>query len=277
MAASAISLAVSIGLNQLAQHTARLQDATDENQALDALVPAFDQDIKEIVNYFNAGNISASEAVTALTQVDSNCYNYLRAQVGKPGTAWSAGYASKACNKSCTAGCCVYYNDLHSAIHGPDPAVNGGAVMDGATGLIPGINAGYGGDPVYKGQCYVPTISAPPNTAYGTYSRAGYHLAVQKPPANPNVAKAILTVVGTGTNTTVVATKAPPAPTTVATPPTAATTTPAPATGGTPTTALGDLINKLTGTEVVTIVGLIGGMLLIITALFGTNAVRVNQ
>src|SRR5277367_4095336 len=79
--------AIQQGVQQLAQHTARLKDATNENEALDQVIPAFDADLAAIANAFNTGT-SASDCVSALQLVDTNIYTYLRSLVGKAGTAW---------------------------------------------------------------------------------------------------------------------------------------------------------------------------------------------
>jgi hypothetical protein len=259
------------GLSLLAQHTARLQAAENENAALDALIPAWDADVRAIVAAYNSGTL-LSECVQALTIVDNNAYSYLQKQIGKPGTAWNG---SGQCNKQCTAGCCVYYNDLHSAIYGPSGAPYNGssAAANGACGLIPAMNAGKGCDPTHPGQCYIPEIFPPSDTAYGNYSRAGYYLTVSKPPAKTNTAAQVLTVSGSGTSLTVAPKPAPkPAP---AAPPLPAS--PPVSTTVTAATPAASVLGLLTNTELVTIVGVVGGLLLIIAYLFGPNAVRVNQ
>jgi hypothetical protein len=115
------------GLSLLAQHTARLQAAENENAALDALIPAWDADLKAIVAAYNSGT-PASECIQAATEVDNNAYNYLRQQVGKSGTSWiGQPNPLPKCNKQCTAGCCVYYNDLHPAIYG-NPTLSSGLI-----------------------------------------------------------------------------------------------------------------------------------------------------
>jgi hypothetical protein len=157
----------------LAQHTARLKGATNENQALDQAIPAFDADLAEIAAAYNAGTATRAQTISGFQQVDAQVYAYLKAQVGAPGTAWDG---TGKCTKSCTAGCCVYYNDLHSAIAGPDLKVQGGIVMDGATGLVPALQS-----PAAGGRCWVPEVYPPSDTAYGNYSRAGYYITLTAP------------------------------------------------------------------------------------------------
>lgn len=162
----------------LAQHTLRLKDAANENAALDTVISPFDADLAQIANAYNTGAASADECISALQAVDQQVYSYLKTQVGKPGTAWivpALGTAINAeyhadCNKSCTAGCCVYNNDLRPAIYGRN---NNGTLLN--LGLIQAIT--QGGVTVT-----VPGVAAPPNSAYGNFSRASYQIAIQKPP-----------------------------------------------------------------------------------------------
>ncbi len=174
----ASSIAKVIG-GLLGQHTARLKGAANENQALDACIPAFDADLKEIADAYNSGQASAKECIEALQNVDAQTYSYLRAQVGKPGTKWGgpSNLGSQmnpsfqaVCNKACTAGCCVYLNDLRPAIYG----AGGPHWPDPQGGMIEAIqNNG--------GIVNVPKIYPPPNKAYGNFERAGYKITITKP------------------------------------------------------------------------------------------------
>jgi hypothetical protein len=230
----------------LAQHTKRLQDAANENQALDNLIPAFDADLAAVVAAFNSGT-SAADCINALYAIDSNAYTYLRAQVGKPGTAWggpstqSIGLGinpsySASCDKKCTAGCCVYLNDLRPAIFGRK-GVN--------SGLIEAIQNG-------TGQVTVPAIAAPPRSAYGNYSRAAYTLTLS-PSVLGGLDAQVLSVSGNGTSFTV----APSAPT--------------------GQLSTGGIVDSLTSSKGLTILTVIGGIIIVATALFGQNALRVNR
>jgi hypothetical protein len=174
MATLGISLsssALKAGLALLAQHTARVKDATNENQAVNQIVPAFDQDVAEIVAAYNAGTYSPSECITALEQVDAQMESYLKANVGPTGTAWDG---TGKCTRGCTVSCCVFYNDLHSAIYGPSVAPYNGstAAANGANGLIPVLAAG-------GGTAYIPTIYG---SKYGLTQRPGYSVTVTSPP-----------------------------------------------------------------------------------------------
>jgi hypothetical protein len=110
MATLAISLgadAAKIGLGQLLGHSVRLKDATNENSAATSAIPAFTQDVQEVVAAFNKGTLDAAEATSFLQQQQQAVYTFLKKQVGPAGTAWKEGGGS--CDKTCTVGCCLYY------------------------------------------------------------------------------------------------------------------------------------------------------------------------
>jgi hypothetical protein len=269
--ASLASAVLQVGISQLAQHTARLQDAENENAALDALIPAWDEDMKAIAAAYNSGT-SPSECISAASLVDSNAYAYLQKQVGKAGTSWiGQPNPLPTCNKQCTAGCCVYYNDLRPAIYG-NPTLSSGMipVLQKLSGQNVATNPG---DVVGKsGGVQVPEIYPPSDTSYGNYSRAAYRLTLTTPPVKSSVAAAVLSASGSGTGFTIAAAPAP-APASPALPsaPPAGTTT------ATTSTSLSGALGLLTNAELVTIVGVVGGLLLIIAYLFGPNSVRVNS
>lgn len=110
---AAVAVAAAIAAALLAAHEKRLQDAKTENQAVDQWVPVFDSFIQQVVQAYNSGQISASQAAQICQQFDQTIYNKFRSFVGQPGTAWSdqIGMAGK-CNKQCTVGCCLYFGDL---------------------------------------------------------------------------------------------------------------------------------------------------------------------
>lgn len=246
----------------LAQHTLRLHDAANENAALDALIPAFDADLAEIVQAYNSGTEPQS-CINALLAVDSNAYTYLRAQVGKPGTAWGGPSTASigtsinpsypaTCDKSCTAGCCVYLNDLRPAIFGRQvgnaygPYQNKPGIVGG---LIEAIQNG-------SGTIHVIPIAKPPNTAYGNYARASYDLTVKKPPF-VGLDSAVLQSVGSGANFTI----------------TSNPQVEGSQVGG----SIVPFLSSVKGVSTTTILAVVGGLIIVITALFGQNALRVNR
>jgi hypothetical protein len=190
--------AVGVALSQLVQHTARLQGATNENDAADKLIPAFDADLQGIAAAYNNGSADASTCVKACQLLQTQTENYLKAQVGKPGTAWEQCNftgGDSCCNKACTVGCCLYFSDLL-------PAINGSSVFGGG-GMIPTLQKG-------SGTVYVPKVYPPSDTSYGNYSRASYNIVLVKPappavvaaPVAPIIARTLgLSTTGSSTAT----------------------------------------------------------------------------
>lgn len=184
--AAAAPIAISAGINAassivgalLAGHVARLKGAKSENEAIPQVVSAFDADVQQIVAAYNNGSISGAQAVQVLQTVDAGIVSYLRKQVGPPGTAWSdtSGFAGK-CDKTCTAGCCVYYGDLGPVISGLEIAMGGSGRW--------GVN-----DPRLSASTTGVTVQVPQVFAskYGGVNRPGYTLTVVRRPgtsANP--------------------------------------------------------------------------------------------
>jgi hypothetical protein len=167
------------------------------------------------VQYFNEGEITAAQAITALVAMDQTIYTTMRNNAqAKPGIAWktdaqNAGYQTTAqlialgtgsyginpaygapCDKSCTVSCCVYLNDLRPAIYGrnvvgagntsktPYAAYQnpqGSGIVMGAIQAIMNANTGT------PSTIYVIPISPPDDPAYGNYTRASYNVTFTKP------------------------------------------------------------------------------------------------
>jgi hypothetical protein len=253
--ASIASGILAVGLSQLSQHTARVADATNENEAANQIVPAFDADLAAIVAAYNSGRYAASACAQALQTVDAQTKAYLQKQVGKPGTAWSgvpsdncSGNAIGAvkCDKTCTVGCCIYSEDLHVGIN---CALNG----------LKTANAGPVGT---KGGAGIPEVYG---SSYGLNSRAAYTITFVKPPINNAVI----------VSNTVNGILSPPTP--IASTPVASAAPPAGSTTPASSSPTANFLSTLTNTELATGLAVLGGIILIITALFGANALRVNQ
>jgi hypothetical protein len=257
-AGTAIGLGVSVlkvGISELAQHTARVQDATNENEAAENIIPAYDADLQEINAAWNSGSITKAEAIQALEKVDSQVYAYLKAQVGKTGTAWSGPApqftlaqlmvlktGTVACGKSCTVGCCLYYNDLHTGILYCISCLNGWLAF-------------YTPAPT-NNNCNIPAIAA---SSYGLPARASYTLYwLNNPPKGvaQQVNSTVNDLLGGSVSEQAVSTAPPPA-STVAT--------------------SSGVLGVLTNNTLIAVVTLIGGILIIVAYLFGSDAVRVNK
>lgn len=152
-----VGAAVAI-FNQLwAAHEARLKGATNENQAVPLVTPVFDQAITAIAQNWRATR-NQTDAINALAALDQQIYQYLKGRVGAPGTAWVDN--PHICDKACTVGCCIYWNDFRSAIFGDASGFN-----NGTSGMIPAIQAG-GNRAVNIPKVYP--------SKYQTYSRSSY-------------------------------------------------------------------------------------------------------
>ena len=248
VAAGIASLAASF-----AQHTQRLRDATNENAALDQLIPAFDADIQQVVDAFNQG-ASATDCINGLYAIDSYAYTYLRNQVGKPGTAWGGPSDASlgtdinpsykvTCDTKCTAGCCVYLNALRPAIFGRSGVGTSYAPFQTSSGIVGGLI-----EAIQKGggTIHVVTVFPPPNKAYGNFGRVGYDLTVKAPSPVSSFADSILGGSALQSNgSSVVAVPASP-------------------------------LSALTGNSTIAILTVLTALILIVTALFGQNALRVK-
>ena len=190
MATAAIGIIAKLGLSELTQHTARLKGAVNENAATDQLIPAYDADLKQIGSAYTLGQATAADCYAAIAKVNSYCYTYLKAQTGKPGTAWLDRGTTltissvPACNKACTVGCCVYYNDLNVGLY------NLQAAIQTEEGFPTVQNDGHTGP-----DAYIPEVYPPSNKAYGNYARPSYHIVVSKPPITGQVQATITSTI----------------------------------------------------------------------------------
>lgn len=162
----------------LAQHTARLKGAIAENQLVPQTVQAFDADIAELVTAYNAGQIAVSKngqskiAATAIQQMDTSLYTVMKSNATGPGRAWTdvQGFATNpigtnnvpACNKACTAECCIFWNDMNNIMAEINRYLTGQPTQ---TILSVKVAGGM--------NFTVPEVVQPP-VQYGTFSRAKY-------------------------------------------------------------------------------------------------------
>jgi len=179
MGALALGITAGVGLGTsivkalLGQHTLRLHDAQNENEAVANIIPAFDSDIQEINQAFNSGT-DAATCIAACAKVDQQVHSYLQSQVGKPGTSWNDATGMKGkCDKTCTVGCCVYFGDLGPALSLAVVAMGGSPLNPQWGSNDPRIHLSTTGAVVD-----VPTVYV---SKYGLPNRAGYSLNFIKP------------------------------------------------------------------------------------------------
>jgi hypothetical protein len=173
----------------LAQHTARLKGAIAENQLIPATVQAFDADIQELVAAYNGGQVvvesngSCPAAATAVQQMATSLYSYMKGNATGPGRAWTDNQGgtnpistsqSPSCNKACTAECCIFYNDMNNILHVLYLFFTSGGSFSEAHGALTVSD----GPPSWT--FTVPEVVQPP-AQYGTFSRASYQITLTIP------------------------------------------------------------------------------------------------
>ena len=146
MGIAAISLLTGIAGGLLKNHTLRLNDAKDENEAVANLVPAVNQDIQEVAAATQSGNLSFDQGMTYLESVYSKALSYLKSQVGKPGTAWTD---SAPCGKTCTVGCCIWFAYLKPRLEKSIAILQSGKQGSVRGAAIPSNKYGFPGFPAF--------------------------------------------------------------------------------------------------------------------------------
>jgi hypothetical protein len=111
-----------------AASAARAKGAKEENAAVNAYLPAFDQGLQQIFAAANSGQITGAQGAQLVPSLLQQWWAAMAQFRGLPGVADNSGggascgsYVSGSttrcspghpCSKSCTAGCCVGCNDL---------------------------------------------------------------------------------------------------------------------------------------------------------------------
>jgi len=118
-----------------AAHEKRVADAKAENQNLTDLIPTVINAITQVFNAANSGQATAAQAIAAMQQIQSGYWQSVQAFENAPGqaggasscknlsaAAWKAMNSTQgkpgdknptACNKSCTASCCIGCNVIN--------------------------------------------------------------------------------------------------------------------------------------------------------------------
>jgi hypothetical protein len=173
----------------LTGHIAREKAAVSENQAINSLIPAFDTDLKSVFAAANAGDLTPSESIQAVTIIWNNYWTGIKPVQqgsnktitplstletgnvnGVNGGSFGVMCNSQAapggipCDKTCTAGCCVGNDVLTPSIQQAILA------FQSPTGGTINVCEVYG------------------NTTYGTTTRAAYKLTYTPPKATPLLA-----------------------------------------------------------------------------------------
>lgn len=178
---AAIAAGAAIFAGLWAAHERRLQEAKNENQAVNAALSGVDQAVKTINQAFNSGQATAAQCIQALQQVEQNYWAEV-AGVIQPGrnacqaspsggANCDAVNAKTACSGGSGAACCVGCSDLFST--GPQPASvdQFGTVYYGIAGAVIVLQQG-------GGTSVMPSVAA---SKYGVTSRSGYSLTWKAP------------------------------------------------------------------------------------------------
>lgn len=180
---AAVGAVIGIIAGLFAAHDARAAGAKNENSAVAALIPAFDQGLQAIFQQANGGTISAAEAIQACQSLIQTWWTQISPYQSGPGRADASGHGANCgtpvpgspctgmvgghfCDKSCTAGCCVGCQDLQDTI---DQAIavfqNGGGTVTACT--VAGDKYGLTARPSYT------LTYAPPAGAAGVAASLG--------------------------------------------------------------------------------------------------------
>jgi hypothetical protein len=139
----------------LSGHFAREAGAKNENAAMNQIMPAIVADIQSVFTAANAGQISASDAITALQAIQSNYWQAVAQYETGPGQhAIACTGASTPCNSSCTVSCCVGCNHVNNWIAAASAVFTAGG---GTAQMVAsaGSKYGYSGVPAWS-QTYTP-------------------------------------------------------------------------------------------------------------------------
>lgn len=147
------SVVGAVGGALLAAHTQRMQDAKSENQAVATAIPNWQ---KDFVTIARAGNFSRAYRIAQCDLLNQQTQAYLQKQVGRPGTAWNGSPSgcpgsdvprtengAHPCDKTCTVGCCIYYNFLEPAVDCLKKRIAKGGNQAAGCATIPGNKYGF--------------------------------------------------------------------------------------------------------------------------------------
>jgi hypothetical protein len=178
---------------------ARAKGATEENDAVNQYLPAWDQAMQEIFAQANAGTISGAQAASLVPSLMQSWWAAAAQFHGLPGVAdnsnggascgsYTSGITTPCspghpCTKSCTAFCCVGCNDLW-----PSSLDAIRLLSSGKAGSITTCTV-YG-------------------SGYGATQRNGYSLTYTPPPPPPAATATPAGATSTGTGTGIVSTTA---------------------------------------------------------------------
>jgi len=167
-----IGAGVAVILALFAAHKARVAGAKSENAAVGILVPQAQQELQKIASLYNSGQLSQQDALTYIQQVATAFQQGIAPYQTGPGQHTTACASSTVppgtpCNKNCTAGCCVYCNNIIQWVAAATAAVQS------ATGGTAQMNQVYGSPQYgYSGQGAWSLQFAPPGGSTSSLASA---------------------------------------------------------------------------------------------------------
>jgi hypothetical protein len=189
-----VGLVVGLIGGLLAGHELRAKQARNENSAVNLGVSGFDSDLKQIQQAFKSGQISATDAISAVEQtIMPGYWTVLTPQI-QPGRNGCNSGAScppdtsaqgiQPCKGNIGAGCCVGCYQLEPSISGPN-----------------GVLAALAGQSGSKGGPYTADIHIVAGSSYGASTRGAYTLDFTSPASAASSLTSSLTSAITGAGT----------------------------------------------------------------------------
>lgn len=166
-----IGAGVGIILALFAAHKARVAGAKNENAAVGILVPQAQQELQQIAQLYTTGQITQAEALQYTPQVLTNFQQGIAPYQTGPGqhTMACSSSGSTPCNKSCTAGCCVFCNNIQQWVAAALAAIQAGSGTAQMNQVYGSPQYGYSGQAAWS-----LTFTAPaPGTVAGVSSELG--------------------------------------------------------------------------------------------------------
>ena len=169
-----VGLVVGLIGGLLAGHELRAKQARNENSAVNIGVSGFDSDLKQIQQAFKSGQISASDAISAVEQtIMPGYWTVVTPQIQPGRNGCNAGASCppdtsaqgiQPCKGNIGAACCVGCYQLEPSISGPN-----------------GVLAALNGQSGSKGGPYTADIHIVAGSSYGASTRGAYTLDFTPP------------------------------------------------------------------------------------------------
>jgi len=152
LATAGIGAGIGIILALFAAHQARVAGAKSENAAVGIAVPNAQSELQQIASLYNSGQLTQQQALTYVAQVAQNFQAAVapyQTGAGQHAIACSAS-GSTPCNKSCTASCCVYCNNILQWVQALSAALTAGSGTAQMSQVYGSPQYGYSGQSAWS-------------------------------------------------------------------------------------------------------------------------------